>query len=311
MDKKKLLDLLFRLGIVIFANVLLSFATVWFLEPAKLFAGGASGIAQLIQRIFIKNNILVNVNLGWYILIVNIPIMIVGIRYVSLKFTIYSVVAVGVQTITTVFLPAGPFDFIKADIEGFIANNDAIPIDYYGVLLTLALCGAVLAGVASGIALKFGTSTGGFDVLGQALALKKNVSIGVFTMALNILIAIFGGGVLQGQWLIALYTVIRMVLNGLVVDKIHTAYTFTALHIFSNDAKEIAYDIMNEMGRGCTFENVTGGFTHKESVELYCIVSTYEIEATLRIIHRYDKKAFVAMTPVKRINGRFIKKTIV
>lgn len=311
MRKNKILDLLFRLAIVIAANVLLSFATVWFLEPAKLFAGGASGIAQLIQRIFLRNGILVNVNLGWYILFVNIPIVIIGIRHVSLRFAIFSVVAVGVQTLTTLLIPAGPFSFISEEIDAIIANGEKIPVELYGVILTLAVCGGVLAGVASGVALKFGTSTGGFDIVGQALALKKNISIGIFTMSLNIIIALIGGGILQGQWLLALFTIIRMVLNGLVVDKIHTAYTFTALHIFSNDAEEIAYDIMNEMGRGCTFENVVGGFTHKESVQIYCVVSTYEIETALKIIHRYDKKAFVSMTPVKRINGRFIKKTIV
>ncbi len=311
MDKKKIIDFALRLLVVIASNVLLSFATVWFLEPAKLFSGGATGLAQLAQRLFLKFGLLEGVNLGWFILIVNIPIMIIGIKFVSLKFTIFSLVAVGVQSLTTILLPEGPFAFLKPEIEELIESKKQIGIEYYGIILTLAICGGVLAGVASGFALKFGTSTGGFDVLGQALALKKNISIGTFTMLLNVLIAILGGGVLQSQWLIALFTIIRMVLNSLIVDKIHTSYTFTALHIFSNEAEKISYDIMNEMGRGVTFEDVTGGFSHKKSLEIYCVVSTYEIERALKIIHRYDKNAFVSMTPVKRISGRFIKKTIV
>ena len=311
MDKKKVIDFGLRLLIVISTNLLLSFAVVWFLEPARLFSGGATGIAQLVQRIFLKFGLLKEVNLGWYILIANVPITIIGIKYVSLRFTIFSAIAVGVQTLATMFLPESPFKDLQTDIDTFIANGQGIPYNYYGILLTLAICGGVLAGVASGIALRYGTSTGGFDVVGQALALKKNVSIGSFTIVLNVLIALLGGGVLQGQWILALFTVIRMVLNSIIVDKIHTSYTYTALHIFTSNAEEIANDIMNEMGRGCTYETVTGAYSHKQSTEVYCVLSTYEVERALKIIDRYDPKAFVAMTPVKRIKGRFIKKTIV
>ena len=311
MNKKKTVDFIVRLLVVFFANLLLAFATVWFLEPAKLFAGGATGLAQLVQRLFLKFGLLKNVNLGWFILIANVPVIVVGIKYVSLKFTLYSGVAVGVQTVATLFMPESPFKSLQIQIEEYIAKGEQIPFSDYGILLTLAICGGVLAGVASGFALRYGTSTGGFDVIGQALALKKNISIGMFTIVLNVLIAIFGGGVLQGQWILALFTVIRMVLNSLIVDRIHTSYTFTALHIFTDSAEKIADDIMHEMGRGCTYENVTGAYSHKQSVEVYCVLSTYEVDRALKIIEKYDKHAFVAMTPVKKIKGKFIKKTII
>ena len=310
MNKKKVIDFSLRLLIVIAANLLLSFATVWFLEPARLFAGGATGIAQLVQRIFLKFGLLKNMNLGWFILIANVPITIIGVKFVSIRFTIYSAIAVGVQTLATILLPDSPFKDFQIELDEAIVNGH-IPYENYGILLTLAICGGVLAGVASGFALKYGTSTGGFDVLGQAFALKKNISIGSFTIVLNVFIAIIGGGVLQGQWILALFTVIRMVLNSLIVDKIHTSYTFTALHIFTNSAEEIANDIMSEMGRGCTYENVTGAYSHKQSIEVYCVLSTYEVEHALKIIQRYDEHAFVAMSPVKKIKGKFIKKTIV
>ena len=49
--KKEILDNLFRLLIVVFSNLLLSVATVWFLEPANLYSGGATGTAQLVQKL--------------------------------------------------------------------------------------------------------------------------------------------------------------------------------------------------------------------------------------------------------------------
>ena len=312
LNKDNVLKIIFRLFIVISANLLSAFSTVWFLEPAKLYAGGATGAAQLIKRVFERFNLLTNVNLGWFILIVNIPIAIVGIKFVSKKFAFYSIVAVGVQTLVTLLLPKSPFvETLQKPIEQLLNNGGKIGIEYYGAMLTMAICGGVLGGVASGVALKYGTSTGGIDVVAQAFALKRNVSIGNFTTVLNVLIAIIGGGVLQGSWIIALFTIIRMVLNGLVIDKIHTSYTYTALHIFSKESRAIAEEIMETLHRGCTFENVTGAYSNQQEIEVYCVLSTYEVEKAMKIIRKYDQQAFVTMSPVKGIKGKFIKNSMV
>ena len=310
-NRELALKIVFRLFIVISANILSSFATVWFLEPARLYAGGATGVAQLIKRLFEKGNLLTDMNLGWWILIVNIPIAIVGIKFVSKKFAFYSIIAVLVQTLTTLFLPKTPFIELRNQIDAALKAGEKINIDLYGAMLTMSICGGVLGGLASGIALKFGTSTGGIDVVAQALALKKNISIGNFTTVMNVLIAIFGGGVLQGSWIIALFTIIRMVLNGLVIDKIHTSYTYTALHIFSKESRAIAEEIMSTLHRGCTYENVTGAYSNKTEIEVYCVLSTYEVEKAIKIIRKHDETAFVTLSPVKGIKGKFIKNSIV
>ncbi|MGM9969932.1 MAG: YitT family protein [Anaeroplasma sp.] len=307
--KKQLLDVFFRLFIVFVANILLAFTTVWFLEPAQLYAGGATGIAQLLNRLFSKIDI--NIDLGWFILFINIPIVLIGFKFVSRKFAIYSVIAVIVQSVATILIPTTPFYELENQIQAYIQNKSSIPFELYGAILTLSICGGVLAGIASGFALRYGTSTGGLDVAAQALALKKNVSIGNLTMLLNITIAIVGGGIFQGIWIIALFTIIRMILNSLVVDKIHTSYTYTSLHIFSDKSEEIAKEIIEKLQRGCTFEPVKGGYSKKESFEVYCVLSTYEVDKALKIIKDLDDKAFVTLSPVKRIRGKFIKKTII
>ena len=242
--KKDITDIFFRLTIVILANLLLSFATVWFLEPANLYSGGATGTAQLVQRFIKLFNL--DINLGLLIFLVNIPIIIIGFKYVSKKFAIYSIVAVIVQSLGVALIPGSPF---KDLIEPIIISVDGVYKETinYGGILTLAICGGLLGGSAAGIALRYGTSTGGIDVAAQAFALKQNVSIGNFTMIFNVVLAIIGGGLLQGSWIIALFTCIRMILNSLVTDKIHTAYTYTSLHIFTTHSQEISMEIMQEL----------------------------------------------------------------
>lgn len=307
--KKEIVDIAFRLSIVIFANLLLSFATVWFLEPANLYSGGATGTAQLFQRLFRLFG--VECNLGLLIFLVNIPIIIIGFKYVSKKFAIYSVVAVLVQSIGVDLISGSPFQDLIEPVLSVTQGGTTEEIMNYGGVLTLAIFGGLLGGAASGIALRYGTSTGGIDVAAQAFALKQNVSIGNFTMAFNVLLAIVGGGLLQGSWIITLYTIIRMILNSLVTDKIHTAYTYTSLHIFSTHSQEISMEIMQELQRGCTFYDVEGAFSHQHSKEVYCVVSSWEAEKAIKIVRKYDPKAFVSMAPVKRVNGNFKRKCII
>ena len=302
--KKEILDNLFRLLIVVFSNLLLSVATVWFLEPANLYSGGATGTAQLVQR-FIRM-LGLDLNLGLLIFVVNVPIVLIGFKYVSKKFAIYSIVAVIVQSLGVALITNSPFK----DLTNPVYNGTELVMNYGGIL-TLAICGGLLGGAASGIALRYGTSTGGIDVAAQAFALRQNVSIGNFTMIFNVVLAIVGGALLQGSWVIAVFTCIRMILNSLVTDKIHTAYTYTSLHIFTSYSKEISLDIMKELQRGCTFYDVEGAFSHVHSKEVYCVVSRWEAEKALKIVKKHDPKAFISMAPVKRVTGNFKRKSII
>ena len=312
LTKQEILDILFRLFIVLFTNTLLSLATVWFLEPAALYAGGATGIAQLLFRLINRLGANMSGNLlGWFILLVNVPITLIGFKFVSKRFAIYSVIAVGVQSLVVLVIPESPFAYLADPVETINQAGDTVSTMNYGGILTLAIFGGLLAGMASGLALRFGVSTGGVDVLAQAVSINKGISIGNFTMVLNITIAIIGGGVLQGSWVIVLFTIVRMIINSLVIDKIHTSYSYTGLHIFSSHGEAIAHSLMNTLNRGCTLIDVEGAHSGKDFKEVYCVVSNYEIHRALNEIKKHDEKAFITMAPVNKINGKFVRKSIV
>ena len=299
-------DTIFRILVVVCANIILQLATMWFLEPCHLYAGGATGLAQLILRIIYRiNNLTIgegayNYYLALTVFLVNIPFLLIGWRYVSFRFALYSAIAVVIQVVVSVLAPASTSPFRELDTNGNVTN-----------VLALALMGGVLSGVAAGFALKYGTSTGGIDIIAQAVALHKGMSIGMFTLLANVLIAVIGGGIVQGSWTITMYTCIRMIINSLVTDKIHTAYTYSALNIFTECDEEISNEILTKLNRGCTQMNVVGEYTHKMHKELYCVVSTYEIDQVIEIVKKYDPQAFITISPVKKIIGNFIKKTIV
>ena len=162
-----------------------------------------------------------------------------------------------------------------------------------------------------GVALRYGTSTGGVDILAQALNLKKNISIGMFSTIINILLAVIAGGLIEKSWSITLYTFIFIIITNIVVDKIHTAYNYLRIDVISKNADAISEALIAGINRGCTVLDVKGAYTHQEKYDIFMVISSYELEKAKRIIYQVDKEAFIMVLPVKRIIGAFFKHTII
>lgn len=293
MKRKRLYNDIFRTILVIVTSTVYSLAVIWFLEPANLISTGITAIGQILNRAFGLGGI--TIPIGVFSLIFNIPLWIYGMKTVSKRFVIYSVLSILVQS----FWLMG-WDWINVDFG--INPNDRF---FLGVIAGL-VCGSSI-----GLALRYGASTGGFDIIAQALALKKNISIGMFSTIINLLLAIIAGGIIEHSWDITLYTFIFIILSNLVVDKIHTAYNYLRVDVISNHADEVAQALLDGIQRGCTIATVKGAYTKEEKYDIFMIISSYELQKAADIIRTTDPGAFMTVSPIKRIFGKFFKHTIV
>lgn len=293
MKREQLYEEAFRVAIVIFCATLYSLALIWFLEPANLLSIGVTAVAQILNRLF--NSFGISIPIGAFSLIINIPLCIYGIKNVSLRFVIYSVLSVLVQS----FWLMG-WDWIKIDFG--INPNDKF---FLGVI------GGLICGCSIGIALRYGTSTGGVDIIAQALSFKKNISIGMFSTGVNILLAVIAGGFIEKSWDITLYTFIFIIVTNLIVDKIHTSYNCLRIDVISSHSEAVSQALLDGIKRGCTIANVSGAYTKEEKYDIFMVISSYELSKATEIIKNTDPDAFVTVSPVKRIYGKFFKHTIV
>lgn len=293
MNKTRVLDNIFRIGIVILSSSIYSLAVIWFLEPANMIAIGMTATGQILNRLFAMIN--VTIPIGVFSFFLNIPLCIYGAKHVSPRFIVFTVLSVLVQSFWTM-----GWDWLNIDFG--LDPNDKF---FLGVVA------ALLSGCGIGIALRYGTSTGGVDIVAQALALKKNMSIGVFSTMVNVVLAIIGGGIMQGSWDITIYTIIYIILTNLVVDKIHTAYNYVRIDIISKYPDEVATALLNGIKRGCTILDVKGGYTHEMKSNVFMIISSYEMQKAADIVRLTDPGAFMTVSPIKRIFGKFFKHTII
>ena len=292
-NEKLLIELRALLAVTIF-TIVYGIGVSWFLEASiePLYTGGIPGLAQLARNIinqhFDMN--LGNFFLGAFVFLGNIPIMIIGWFGVSKRFTIYSLISVVIQ----------------ATILGFIPVFDVGIDDTF----VLAVMGGLLTGVGVGGALKYGTSTGGLDIIAQYFSLKNGTSVGFISMILNVFIALMGGLVF-GSASVAAYTIIRIIVATIVTDKIHTAYHFLQVEIITQHPQDIYKGILEKVYRGVTLIKVEGAYSHTERTMMIVVISSYELTQIKNLVRAIDSHAFMITQPVKTIYGNFARKTIV
>lgn len=286
-----------RFGAVIFFTLIYGLGLKWFLEQSDIpmFTGGIPGFAQVLRDfIGMKNG---DLFMSIFVFVANIPILLLGWFGVSKRFTLYSLVSVIIQSLVIGFIPP-----LELGLEGHA--------------LLASILGGLFIGVGIGGALKYGTSTGGFDIVAQWWSLKKGGSVGFVSMILNFVIVILGAAVAyfkngNPQWgLILCYTVVRIIVSTMATDKVHTSYQFLSLEIITENPNDLVNHILHTIGRGVTLSKVQGAFSTHEKTLVMVVISSYELDAMTELIKQVDDKAFVVAKPVKSIIGNFNKKRI-
>lgn len=261
-----------------------SIGIVWFLNPVGLYSGGISGISQLIVNIALKFFDF-KLNLGMILFMLNVPILIFGFIKISRKFIYYSIYSVILQSIFLGLLP------VNLIIEGDILAN--------------ALVGAILLGVGNGMSLRVGGSSGGTDILFQYISFRTHTTMGTLGMGLNIVIISIAGFLFE--WPIAIYTIIRVILTNLVVDKVHTSYNYIKLEVITEKGIAVAKLLVEKTQHGVTVTTGTGAFSNNDKTILNTIISAYELNRVVSIIRDIDDEAFINVSTVKKVVGNFTK----
>ena len=298
---------IFCVIMVTISTIIYCLGVMWFLDPASLLAGGVTGSAQLVSTSF-KKFFNIELNLGILIFVFNVPILLYGWKNVSKRFVICSVISIGIQTLLmSGIIPYADFTINTGlnPVTGTYIEGNGTQMD----LLLLAIMGGFVSGAGAALALRCGTSTGGFDILAQAISFKKNISIGYLSLFINVLIAILGA-MIFGSPAVAIYTIVRIVVQSMVTDKIHTSYNYLRVEIITTNPDEISQQLFTDIGRGITVMKGEGGYTHSEKTILETIVSRYEVSRVIEDAKRYDSHAFITVSPVKFVVGNFKKKTI-
>ena len=171
--KSKLKDFRFsNLFILTIAGIVNAFGVTLFLFPVKLYDSGISGLSMLLDQLTPPM-----FTLSVFLIVLNFPVFIFGLRKQGLPFTIYSLFTIGVYSLASfLIMHVLPID---VDLISPLAGTD---------LLLCAVFGGVISGIGSGLTIRFGGAIDGLDVLSVIFAKKIGISIGTFVMVFDILL---------------------------------------------------------------------------------------------------------------------------
>lgn len=277
-NQSRLRDILFML----IGTLMMAVSVNMVYDPLGMVTGGVTGVGIVIKHLtrgWMEGGIPV-----WLTnTICNVPLFLAAVVVLGKRFLGKTLFATVSMTVFLYLLPVTPL----------------FSEDY----LLASVFGGVLAGAGIGLVLAASATTGGTDMLCALIHKRlKHYSVPQLLIVVDGLIVLSGVAVFGINE--SLYAAIAIFITAKMSDGILEGLKFSKMaHIISDQAEEIAQDIMEQLDRGVTSLHATGMYSGKEKKVLLCAVSKKEIAGVLDIVHRHDRRAFVIVSDAKEIMG--------
>ncbi|TWT27949.1 YitT family protein [Planomicrobium sp. CPCC 101110] len=252
-----------------------------FLLPNEVASGGVSGISTILYGLFEWKPAFVQ----WTF---NIPLFIAGIVLLGKHFGIKT--AVG-----TIFLPF--VVFLTEAWEPWTLNP-----------LLGSLFGGIMIGLGLGIVFRAKASTGGTDLAAQIIAKYTGLSLGTS-------IALIDGFIVLAAALVfdiesGLYALVGLFVTTKTIDFVQIGFGRSKLvYIITNKQVEVRDAIYEEVDRGVTKLNATGGYTDTEKPLLMVVVHQTEFTRLKQVVKLADPSAFVIVSDASEVLGEGFKRS--
>lgn len=281
-DKKRVLrHMLGKPLVTTFGALLYAAGVGLLLEPIHLSAGGVAGIAQIVSQYL-------PVSTGTLILLLNIPILLLGMWKFGVKFLGLTAYAI---------LLSSPLIDMFASFGGLTQDP-----------ILGALAGGALMGVGMGLLFRAGASSGGLDIITKIVRLRfPYIKTGAIFFVLDTFI-IAATALVFGNLDLALYATVGILISTFVMN--YTLYgsdEARMVYIVSNKPQEVADDLLQKLTLGGTFLNGFGAYTGKEKRVLMCVMRPKQLPAAREVVASLDPDAFLIVAGVSAVFGEGFK----
>lgn len=278
--QKNTIDTIYIVSGILFCG----FALKGFLVPNQFFDGGVTGISLLLHELY-------HWNIGFVIILANLPFIIVGAPQISKTFAIKTLMAVIGLALCLHFIP---YPQITSD------------------KLLVSIFGGVFMGLGVGLAMRGGCALDGIEVL--ALYTGKRVSFTISEIILGINIIIFLIAAFKLGLPVALYSILTYFTASKMINfVIEGLEEYTGVTIISSQSEKIKEQLVLKLGRGITVYKGERGFM-KESFDVsqpvdivFTVVTRMELRRLKNMVKGIDSNAFIFTSLIKEAAGGILK----
>ena len=265
--------------LVIGGNCLYALTVKLFLLPAQLISSGTTGMALAVNH-------LTGMPMTGFILLFNIVMLVVGWCFLGRQFALSTV-------FSSLFYP------VALEILNRLLGDVSITED----LLMNTLYSGLGLGLALGMVMRGGASTGGMDI--PPLVLQKffriPVPVSLWTFDFCIMLTQMTFHSLEDL----LYGVLLLMVTSFALNKVLLLGTSkTEVKIVSPMAGDIRDAILSRVDRGVTLLHGEGGFLQTPTEVILSVVSNHEMPRIQRLARQIDPDCFMIVSQVTEVWGR-------
>lgn len=263
------------------AAFLYAVAISLFLDPNNIAPGGITGVSILINRF-------IPVPVGTLNLILNVPIILLGLWKFGFKF-IFS-------TMYTLLVSAVFIDLLAP----FGAVTDE--------LLIASVLGGILLAVSLAVIFKAGATTGGTDIVVKVLQLKwKHMKTGEIFLFLDLLVVLASWLVFKDMT-VAFYAGVAVVIDMVVMDYVlYGPDEAKVVYIISDNTEQIKQRILVELDISATLIQARGAYTGDPREVVMVVVRKQMAPRLEEIVKEEDPRCFMIISSASEIFGEGYK----
>lgn len=264
------------------AGMINAFGVTVFLAPVKLYDSGISGTSMLLGQITPAY-----LSLSVFLLVLNIPLFLYGLKRQGAVFTIYAIYTVAIYSLAAWLIT----DVLPIDVSmaSPLAGTD---------LLLCALFGGLISGTGSGLAIRYGGAMDGIEVMAVIFAKRLGISVGTFVMIYNVVLYVICGLVIR-SWILPLYSIVTyfaaLKTVDFIVDGIDRA---KCAIIITVRPTEVCAALSDAFETGTTRLEATGGYTNTPHSMIYFIVNRFQVTRLKDLVHKIDPTAYITISDV-------------
>lgn len=266
-------------------------AVYYFLVPSKLIVGSISGLSIVLSEVLSKFG--VHFPISSMVFVINALLLIIAYILIDHEF--------GIKTVYTALI-LGPmirvWELILPVEKVIPAGQTSMMGDPWFDLL----CFVLVLSSAQAILFRINASTGGLDIVAKIFNKFFKLDMGLSVTVAGAIICL--SGLLINPLNLVIIGLIGTWINGLFVD-----YFMASLNrrkrvcIISDEHQKIQNYIIEELVRGCSLYELTGGYSGAKQIEIQTLLTKPEFADLMSFIDKNGIKAFITASNVSEVYG--------
>ena len=265
---------------ILLGSLIMAFGLVSFLSPNHIATGGTAGLAIVLHSV-------VNLSIGVLMALVNIPLIIIGWKYLGQKFALKTVICILLIVV-----------FVDLFAQVFKTPNLSTN------LMLAALYGGVSVGSGLGLIFKGGASAGGGTILAKIISTKTNLKTSSVILILDALVVISAAYVFKSIEL-GLWSLISIYVGSKLIDTVLVgAQNQKIVHISSSkNLIELSRIISESIGVSGTIVNGNDLNSSEKKDIIFIMIDKNRINTLKQIVYHYDSEVKMIVMEATEVLG--------